>query len=101
MPNTPISLDRVIRDPILRVKVQAILDTVKPSTREIHGITLHLKRKPRALVKWGEFPPDGDALANRIRRVLGREKWEVSQVGPPSRWNKRDRHATAETPYCY
>src|SRR5438105_633362 len=85
MAHTPLELQRVIADQALRDRVAKILSSIPRSARESHGITLHLKRKPRALVFWGEFPADADALAQRIRSVLG-PKYEVSQVGPPEGW---------------
>ena len=100
MPHTPLPLRRVIPNTHLADDVHRILSGVPSTADENHGVTLHIKGKPRALVFWGEFAPDRDALANRIRDVLGRDKYEVSQCGPPSKWGKF-RTATEEDPLCY
>ena len=99
MTHTPLSLDRVIADTNVRQLLRAIFDAIPDSASRDHGITLHLKRKVRALVKWGRFPPAGDALAKRLRAILGPD-WEVSQCGPPERWGNF-RTATEENPYEY
>lgn len=107
MPNTPVPLEQVIEDKDLAAKVHKIL--VKEGGRsvyEMHGITirpLFTKDKIRALVFWGDFPPDDDALAEQIRRVLnatGEKRYEVSQVGPPHQWGKFCT-ATLENPFGY
>jgi hypothetical protein len=89
MSHTPLSPSRVIPDSDLAKKVAALLKTIPASSAEEHGITVHPKgRLPRALIFWGDFPPARDELANRIRDILGREKYEVSQCRSPKHWGK-------------
>ena len=101
MPHTPLSPSRVIPDSHLANRVEALLKTIPASSAEEHGITVHRKGKlPRALIFWGDFPPARDELANRIRDILGREKYEVSQCRSPKHWGKF-RTATVEDQYGY
>lgn len=97
MPHTPLSLDRVISDLAKRRQVQAVLDSIPTSSTEDHGVTIRLKNGTRVLVKWGEYPANGDALAQRIRGILSKP-YQVSQCRQPSSWGKF-RTATFENPY--
>jgi hypothetical protein len=101
MPATPLHLSRVLRDAFLIAGVDRILSLVKPSTEERHGITIRPNKRGavRALVYWGDFPPNGDALAKSLRAVLG-ERWQVSQCRSPDSWGKF-RTATEENSYDY
>lgn len=101
MSATPLSLLRVLRNPVLVAKVEHLLSPFPISATESHGITIGRKRggEPRALVSWRDYPANRDAIATQIRIALGRE-WNVSQCGAPDSWSKF-RTATEEDPYGY
>jgi hypothetical protein len=100
MTNNPLSLDRVIADPVLRKHFEAELAKLSGTDGPEGGIKIQAvrdktnRKRPRALVYWGRLPETTQVV---LRSLLG-DEWTLSQLRS---LEQPYRTATDDDPFRY